>query len=101
MGALDATEDPEWTAQELKELETKKYEFIKMMHELGHGKRYWDDVKVGDELPLRVFGPHSIASLATEWRAYLFTIWGAHTGRVWIWRPLGSPRSLPAMRMTQ
>jgi hypothetical protein len=76
MGALDATEDPQWTAEELKELETKKYEFIKMMHLLGHGKRHWEDVKVGDALPLRVFGPHSIASLATEWRAYLFTIWG-------------------------
>jgi len=26
-----------------------------------------------------VFGPHSIASLTTEWRAYLFTIWcGVH-----------------------
>jgi len=30
-------------------------------------------------LPTRVFGPHSIASLTTEWRAYLFTIWcGVH-----------------------
>ncbi len=76
MGSLDASDDPEWTDQELAELETKKYEFIRMMHELGHGRRYWDDVEVGNELPLRVFGPHSIASFATEWRAYLFTIWG-------------------------
>lgn len=76
MGAMDATEDPLWTEQELKDLEDKKYEFIKMMHELGHGKRYWDDIEVGDELPVRVIGPHSLASFATEWRAYLFTIWG-------------------------
>lgn len=76
MGALDATEDPVWTAEELKELETRKYEFIRMMHELGHGKRYWENVNTGDALPVRVFGPHSIASFATEWRAYLFTIWG-------------------------
>ena len=46
-----------------------------MLHDLGHGKRYWDDIGVGDKLPTRVFGPHSIASFTTEWRAYLFTIW--------------------------
>ena len=77
MGAMsDNTEDPVWTAQELKDLEDKKYEYIKMMHELGHGKRYWDDVEVNSELPVRVIGPHSIASFTTEWRAYPFTIWG-------------------------
>jgi hypothetical protein len=76
MGSLDATEDPVWTREQLEEVEARKYSFIKMMHELGHGKRYWDDVQVGDELTERVFGPHSIASFATEWRAYLFTIWG-------------------------
>jgi hypothetical protein len=71
-----ATEDPEWTDAQLAELEDKKFEYIKMLHELGHGKRYWDDVKVGDQLPTRVIGPHSIASFTTEWRAYIFTIWG-------------------------
>lgn len=76
MGAMDATEDPEWTDAEIEELEAKKYEYIKMMHDLGHGKRYWDDVAVDSELPVRVIGPHSLASFATEWRAYLFTIWG-------------------------
>ncbi len=72
----DNADDPVWTETELKALEDKKYEYIKMMHELGHGKRYWEDVTIGDELPLRVIGPHSVASFATEWRAYLFTIWG-------------------------
>lgn len=76
MGAMTESEDPEWTDEEIAELEDRKYEYIKMMHELGHGKRFWDDVNVGDELPVRVFGPHSIASFSTEWRAYLFTIWG-------------------------
>jgi hypothetical protein len=47
-----------------------------MLHDLGHGKRYWDDVKVGDELPVRAIGPHSIASFTTEWRAYIMTTWG-------------------------
>jgi hypothetical protein len=79
MGSLKASDDPEWTDAQLAELEKQKFEYIKSMHDLGHGKRYWDDIKVGDKLPTRVFGPHSIASLTTEWRAYLFTIWcGVH-----------------------
>ncbi len=79
MGSLTATDDPEWTDAQLAELETQKFDYIKTLHDLGHGKRYWDDIKVGDKLPTRVFGPHSIASLTTEWRAYLFTIWcGVH-----------------------
>ena len=78
MGSVQASsEDPTWTDEELAALEDKKYEYIRMMHELGHGKRYWDDVGVGDPLLERAFGPHSIASLTTEWRAYLFTIWGS------------------------
>src|SRR3546814_16923953 len=48
---------------------------FRSLHDLGHGKRYWDDAKVGDKLPTRVIGPHSIASFTTEWRAYLFTTW--------------------------
>jgi len=76
MGAIDPSEDPEWSDEALRELEERKYDYVRMMHELGHGKRYWDDVSVGDELPVRVIGPHSVASFATEWRAYLFTIWG-------------------------
>ena len=71
-----STEDPEWTDEQLKELEVQKFEYVQMMHDLGHDKRYWEDVQIGDRLPTRVFGPHSVASLATEWRAYLFTIWG-------------------------
>lgn len=79
MGSMNATEDPTWTDEQLDEVEAQKLEYINMLHTLGHGKRYWDDVKVGDKLPTRVFGPHSIASLTTEWRAYLFTLWcGVH-----------------------
>ena len=75
MGSLDATEDPEWTDDQLLKLEEEKFSWIRMLHDLGHGKRYWDEVNVGDKLPTRVIGPHSIASFTTEWRAYLFTIW--------------------------
>jgi len=79
MGSLKASEDPEWSDEQLEEIEGRKLEYIKALHELGHRKRQWDDVKVGDSLPTRVFGPHSIVSFTTEWRAYLFTIWaGVH-----------------------
>jgi acyl dehydratase len=79
MGSLKASDDPEWTDAQLEELEAKKFEYIKSLHDLGHGKRYWNDINVGDKLPTRIFGPHSIASFTTEWRAYLFTLWcGVH-----------------------
>jgi hypothetical protein len=79
MGSLTASDDPVWTDEQLAEIEDQKYAYIRSLHDLGHGKRYWDDISVGDKLPTRVFGPHSVASLTTEWRAYLFTIWcGVH-----------------------
>lgn len=82
MGAMDQTEDPDWSDEQLADIENRKLEYINMMHELGHGKRHWSGVNVGDELPVRVIGPHSVASFATEWRAYLMNLWGsAHRNR--------------------
>jgi len=77
MQSMTQTDDPSWTDDELAGIEKRKLEYINMMHDLGHGYRYWDDVDVGDELPVRTFGPHSVASFATEWRAYMMTIWGS------------------------
>ncbi len=74
-------DEPVWTSEELDALEVRKFAWIEMLHELGHGERWWDDVAVGDKLPERVFGPHSIASFATEWRAYLVNTWGTMTLR--------------------
>jgi N-terminal half of MaoC dehydratase len=77
MAAMTETEDPAWTDEELAGIEERKLEYINMMHELGHGRRHWQAVSVGDKLPVRVFGPHSVASFATEWRAYLMNLWGS------------------------
>jgi hypothetical protein len=77
MKAMTETEDPEWTDEQLVDIERRKLDYINMMHELGHSRRFWDDVNVGDKLPVRVFGPHNIASFATEWRAYLMNLWGS------------------------
>jgi N-terminal half of MaoC dehydratase len=69
-------EEPTWTKDELEALEEKKLVWINMLHELGHKERWWDGVNVGDTLTERTFGVHSIASFATEWRAYLVNTWG-------------------------
>jgi len=37
---------------------------------------HFDEVNVGDKLHRRVIGPHSIASFTTEYRAFVFNIWG-------------------------
>ncbi|CAN7659087.1 MaoC family dehydratase N-terminal domain-containing protein [Phenylobacterium sp. LjRoot225] len=73
----EEAEDPVWADDELEALEDRKFQWIQMLHDLGHKQRWWDDVKVGDQLPERVFGPHSVASFTTEWRAYLMNVWGA------------------------
>lgn len=69
-------DEPEWTDDELEALEARKFAWVQMLHDLGHTERWWDDVQIGDDLPERVFGPHTVASFATEWRSYLFTTWG-------------------------
>ncbi|MBU6206071.1 MAG: MaoC family dehydratase N-terminal domain-containing protein [Alphaproteobacteria bacterium] len=75
-GTTQGHEDPVWSDDELEALEARKYQWVRMLHDLGHSARYWDSVNIGDELPERVFGPHSIVSFATEWRSYTFTQWG-------------------------
>ncbi len=72
----EASEEPVWSEDELEALQERKFAWIRMLHELGHRERWWNDVNTGDTLPERVFGPHSIASFTTEWRAYLVNTWG-------------------------
>ncbi|MFD1613294.1 MaoC family dehydratase N-terminal domain-containing protein [Sphingomonas tabacisoli] len=72
----EGRDDPVWSDDELEQLEHRKFAWIAMLHDLGHSARYWETVNVGDALPERVFGPHSIVSFTTEWRAYTFTQWG-------------------------
>lgn len=69
--------EPDWTDEQLAELEQRKLAFIDQVQALGHGKRLFSSVAVGDRLAEHVLGPHSLASFATEWRAYPMTTWGA------------------------
>src|SRR5260370_31825778 len=72
-----AVSDPVWTDVQLAGLDAQKQVFIEKIHSLRHAPRYFESVSVGDELAGNVLGPHSLASFATEWRAYPMTIWGA------------------------
>jgi acyl dehydratase len=69
--------EPEWTDDELERLEVIKGGFVEHVQTMKHDKRTFDSVKVGDRLTPNVLGPHSLASFATEWRAYPMTVWGA------------------------
>jgi acyl dehydratase len=36
------------------------------------------EIKVGDTLPTRPIGPHTVASFTTEFRAFIFSVWGTY-----------------------
>jgi acyl dehydratase len=64
-----------WTAAELVEIDTIRRDWFLSNRE---GKSpHFEEVSVGDKLPRRVIGPHSIASFTTEYRAFVFNTWGA------------------------
>lgn len=67
-----------WTREELDEIQKVRFEWLLSNRE-GLSPAY-GDVKVGDTLPRRVIGPHSIATFVTEYRAYRQNIWGT-----WRW----------------
>jgi acyl dehydratase len=74
--AFDVETDPEWSEEQLAELDEVKLRFIDQIQSLGHDKRLIGSVSVGDQLAPNVLGPHSLASFATEWRAYPMNAWG-------------------------
>jgi acyl dehydratase len=69
-------DEPEWSDEDMDGFDRRRFAWIKMLRDLGHKERWWDDVEIGDHLPEWLFGPHSVASFTTEWRAYLVNNWG-------------------------
>jgi acyl dehydratase len=67
-------EDYDWTADELEAIERERLDYYLTFHE--RVLRTGAEVETGG-LPRRPIGPHSVRSLATEWRAFTFTVWGA------------------------
>ncbi len=75
MGLFANSKEKEWTDAELEAVEKEKLEYYQTFLELGHQRRLF--VKVGDKLPRRPIGPHTLLTFTTEWRSYTMTVWGA------------------------
>jgi acyl dehydratase len=71
---------PTWTEDKLQEIEKQRLTWI-TTGSGGDGRRI-DDVKVGEKLVTRPVGPHTVATFATEWRAFPFTVWGSRANTV-------------------
>lgn len=67
-----------WTAAEIEEIHKIREAWILSNRE-GRSPRY-QDVKVGDKLPRRVIGPHSVVTFALECRSFKQNVWGT-----WRW----------------
>jgi hypothetical protein len=65
---MSETEEPNWTDEQLEEIEEQKIAYIRSFVDLGHQKRRWDSVERGEQLPTRVIGPHSVQSFTSESR---------------------------------
>jgi acyl dehydratase len=67
---------PRWTAAQMAEIDKIRHDWI-LSGRLGISPAI-GQVKVGDRLPRRVLGPHSIASFTTEYRAFTENMWGGY-----------------------
>jgi len=66
---------PTWTAERLEEIEAQRRAWIRNL--AGEHSPRVEELEVGQRLPTRPIGPHSLPSLASEWRGYIFTVWGS------------------------
>ena len=67
------TDKPDWTSEQLAAIDEERLDYYRTFHD--HIRRTFAGVEVGD-LPRRSIGPHTVRSLATEWRSFIFTVWG-------------------------
>lgn len=65
-----------WSEPELREVARIRHAWI--MSGRDGASPQLEKVCIGDKLPKRVLGPHSIASFTTEYRAFVFNAWGAY-----------------------
>lgn len=73
--AGSAGQAPQWTPDALAKVDKQRQGWI-MSNREGRTPRF-NEVPIGYRLPLRVIGPHSLVSFATEYRAFAFNVWGA------------------------
>ena len=66
---------PTWSEQRLADVEHQRRAWIRSR--AGADSPAFESVEVGQRLATRPIGPHSLPSLASEWRGYIFTVWGS------------------------
>jgi acyl dehydratase len=66
---------PTWTEARLAEIQSQRLDWIRSIRRPG--PRTWAATEVGETLPTRPIGPHTVQSFATEWRAFIFQTWGS------------------------
>jgi len=66
---------PQWTIEQFERFEEQKFAYYQTFQK--HFTRTFNEVSDGETLPVRPIGPHTIQTFCTEWRAYIFTVWGA------------------------
>jgi acyl dehydratase len=69
-----AGQAPRWKREDLLAVERERTAWIHSNRE-GRTPRF-KEVSIGDRLPRRVIGPHTLTSFATEYRAFVFNVWG-------------------------
>jgi len=66
---------PTWTEERLEQIEAQRRAWIRSR--AGDRSPHLEELSVGTRLPTRPIGPHSLPSMASEWRGYTFTVWGS------------------------
>lgn len=66
---------PTWTQDDLDRIGRERLDWIRSFRDAS--QRHWSEAAVGEHLPTRPVGPHTIQSFSTEWRAFIMTVWGA------------------------
>ncbi len=73
-GVFAQTPEPRWTADGIAAVERQKHDYYLTFLDLAHARR--SAIDVGEKLPMRPVGPHTISTFASEWRAFLMSVWG-------------------------
>jgi acyl dehydratase len=75
-GLLKSAGDvPRWNRDQLLAVERERLAWV-LSNRNGHTPRF-EELSIGDRLPRRPIGPHTLASFATEYRAFVFNVWGS------------------------
>jgi len=73
-GSASPTTIRSWSGVELEEIERERLAYASQVRAVE--QRGAAGLALGEQLPRRPLGPHSIQSFTTEQRAYLYTVWG-------------------------